>query len=32
MSKIGNYTLDQLEKYNYEDINELLERRNNGNN
>lgn len=29
MSKIGNYILDQLEKHNIEEINELLERKEN---
>ena len=29
MSKIKNYILDQLEKYNVEEINELLERKEN---
>lgn len=29
MSKLGRYIIDQLEENNIEDINELLERRNN---
>lgn len=29
MSKLGRYIIDQLEKNNIEDINELLERKNN---
>lgn len=28
MSKLGKYVIDQLEKNNIEDINELLERKN----